>query len=59
MGRVEDLRDFYLISLVGSLYKLLDKVLDNRLKRLVRRVISNSQHICGGQTNLGYSPYRK
>ena len=41
---VEDLRDFRLISLVGSLYRLLAKVLANRLKRVVGKVISNSQH---------------
>ena len=29
---------------MGSLYKLLAKVLGNRLKRVVGKVISNSQH---------------
>ncbi|RVW51943.1 Transposon TX1 uncharacterized 149 kDa protein [Vitis vinifera] len=43
-GRAQDLRDFWPISLVGSLYKLLAKVSANRLKRVVGRVVSNSQH---------------
>ena len=36
--------DFRPISLVGSLYKLLAKILANRSKRVVGKVISNSQH---------------
>ena len=40
----KDLRDFHPINLVGSLYKILAKVLVNRLKRVVRKVILNSQH---------------
>ena len=43
-GGAKDLRDFYPISLVKSLYKLLAKVLANTLKRVVGRVISNSKH---------------
>ena len=42
-GGAKDLRDFRPISLV-SLYKLLAKVLGNRLKRVVERVVSDSQH---------------
>ena len=34
-GGVEDLKDFSPINLVGSLYKLLEKVLANRLKRVM------------------------
>ena len=45
-GSIEDLRDFQPISLVGSLYKLLTKGMANRLKRVVGRVVSNSQHAC-------------
>ena len=37
---VEDLRDFKSISLVGSLYKLLAKVLANKLKKVVENVVS-------------------
>ena len=36
----EELKDFRLISLVGSLYKLLAKVLTNRLKLVVVEVAS-------------------
>ena len=43
-GGRDDLKDFGPISLVGSLYKLLAKVLAHRLKRGVVKVISNSQH---------------
>ena len=39
----EDLRDFKPISLVGSVYKLLAKVLANRLKSVMGEVISDSQ----------------
>ncbi|KAL6324589.1 hypothetical protein AAG906_013401 [Vitis piasezkii] len=41
---VEDLGDFRPISLLGGLYKLLAKVLANRLKRVVGKVVSNSQN---------------
>ena len=39
----EDLGDFKPISLVGSLYKWLAKVLANRLKKVVGKVISKAQ----------------
>ena len=35
-GGAEDLRDYRPISLVGGLYKILAKVLVNRLKKVVR-----------------------
>ena len=38
-----DLRDFRPISLVGSLYKWLAKVLANRLKKVVGKVVSKAQ----------------
>ena len=41
--RAEDLRDFRPISLIGSVYKLLAKVLANRLKLVMGEVISDSQ----------------
>ena len=43
-GGTEDLRDFRPISLVGSLYKWLAKVLANRLKLLVGKVVSKAQN---------------
>ena len=39
---MEDLRDLRLLSLVGSLYKWLEKVLAHRLKKVVRKVISKA-----------------
>ena len=40
----KDLRDFRPISLLGGLYKLLAKVLANRLKKVVGKVVSTSQN---------------
>ena len=41
----EDLIDFRPISLVGGLYKLLAKVLANRLKKVVGKVVSSAQNV--------------
>ncbi|RVW34945.1 Transposon TX1 uncharacterized 149 kDa protein [Vitis vinifera] len=43
-GGAEDLRDYRPISLVGGLYKILAKVLANRLKKVVSKVVSSSQN---------------
>ncbi|KAL6331568.1 hypothetical protein AAG906_011508 [Vitis piasezkii] len=43
-GEVDDLCDFRPIGLVGSLYKLLAKVLANRLKKVVSKVVSPTQN---------------
>ncbi|RVW46613.1 Transposon TX1 uncharacterized 149 kDa protein [Vitis vinifera] len=43
-GGAEDLKDFRPISLVGSLYKLLVKVLANRIKKVMGKVISEPQN---------------
>ena len=43
-GDVEDLKDFRPISLLGSLYKILAKVLANRLKKVVGKVVSEAQN---------------
>ena len=42
-GRVEDLKDFRPISLIGSIYKLIAKVLSNRLKNVMNKLV-NSAH---------------
>ena len=41
---VEDLQDLRPISLVGGLYKILTKVLANRIKRVMGLIISQSQN---------------
>ena len=41
---MEDLRDLRPISLVGSLYKILSKVLANRIKGVMDQVNSKSQN---------------
>ena len=40
----EDFKDFRPISLVGSLYKLIAKVLANRLKKVMDRVVNKAQN---------------
>ena len=42
---VEDIKDLRPISLVGGLYKILAKVLANRIKRVLDKVISKSQNV--------------
>ena len=39
-----DLKDFRPISMVGGLYKILAKVLANKLKRVVGQVVSEAQN---------------
>ena len=43
-GGAEDLGDFRPISLLGGLYKLLAKVLTNRLKKVVGKAVSPTQN---------------
>ena len=43
-GGAEDLGDFWPISLLGGLYKLLAKVLANRLKKVLEKVVSVDQN---------------
>jgi hypothetical protein len=42
--RVVDLKDFRLISLVGEVYKLIAKVLANRLKMVLGKIILETQN---------------
>ena len=48
---VVNIKDFHPISLVGSVYKLLSKVLANRLRAVLDNLIFETQNsfICGGQ----------
>ena len=41
---VDDFKDFRPISLVGSLYKLIPKVLANRLKKVMSRLVNKAQN---------------
>ena len=43
-GGAEELGDFRLISLLGELYKLLAKVLANRIENVIGRVVSSDQN---------------
>ena len=43
-GGTEDLKDFMPISLLGSLYNILVKVLANRLKKVVAKVVFDAQN---------------
>ena len=39
-----EIKDFRPIGLVGGIYKIISKVLANRLRRMAHRLISNSQN---------------
>ncbi|RVX07506.1 hypothetical protein CK203_025116 [Vitis vinifera] len=43
-GGASDVNNFKPINLVGSLHKILAKVLTNRLKRVIGKVVSNNQN---------------
>ena len=43
-GKVEDISDFRRISFVGCIYKLLSKVLANRMKGVIEDLISGNQN---------------
>ena len=47
------MQDFRPISLVGSFYKIISKILANRLKRVIGKVVSNSRNaLVGGRQIL-------
>ena len=43
-GGVEDLKDFKPVSLIGRVYKLLAKVLANRLKKVMSKLVNTTQN---------------
>ena len=43
-GNIEDIKDYRPISVLGGLYKILAKVLANRLRRVIDKVVSPSQN---------------
>ena len=43
-GGVEDLKDFRPISLTGSIYKLIAKVLANRLRKVMNELVNSAQN---------------
>ena len=43
-GNIEDIKDYRPISLLGGPYKILAKVLANRLRRVIDKVVSPSQN---------------
>ena len=47
-----NIKDFRPISLVGSVYKLLSKVLANRLRRVLDKLISESQNSFVGDRQI-------
>ena len=52
-GNVEDTKDYRPISLLGGLYKILAKVLANRLRRVIDKVVFPSQNaFVGGRQIL-------
>jgi hypothetical protein len=59
LGRLET-RDFRPIILIGSVYKILIKVLARRLQPIVGALISNSQNaFIGGASDSRFSSYNR
>ncbi|KAK2662767.1 hypothetical protein Ddye_001341 [Dipteronia dyeriana] len=54
------LKDYRPISLVGSFYKILAKVLANRLKKLMKKIISPYQMaFVSGRTSVRWNPFKE
>ena len=51
-GNVEDIKDYRPISLLGRLYKILAKVLANRLRRVINKVVSSQNAFMEGRQIL-------
>ena len=54
-----NIKDFRPISLVGSEYKLLSKVLANRLRVVLDNFISYSKFLCLWKADSGFSSHCK
>ena len=54
-----NIKDFRPISLVGNEYKLLSKVLANRLRVILDNFISNSKFLCWRKADSGFSSHCK
>jgi hypothetical protein len=52
-----DVKDFNPTSLVGGMYKIISKVLANRFKSVLGKIISNAQCVYWWSTNLGFGAY--
>ena len=55
-----NIKDFCPISLVGGVYKLLSKVLANRLRVVLDNLIFETQNfVCWRKADFGFTAYRK
>lgn len=48
----KDIKDFISISLVGCIYKLIAKVLTNRLSKILRKIIGECEHAFVGGRHI-------
>jgi hypothetical protein len=54
----KEIKDFCLISLVSGTYKIIAKVLANRMRKVIDRIISKPQNaFCSRETNFRLGPY--
>ena len=40
-----EIKDFYLVTLVGGLNKIISKFMENRLKSVLGKIVSSSQNV--------------